>query len=128
MYWAAMGQPASAMASARELDIDVLPAIVGAVASWGIVVACGDAGCAGDAVAAADRAYAIAVGSFDAAHMRFVIADAHLEALLLAGRIAEAGCLAERLRQEAATLPGAAMLFSTALAGCAALGNRPSTF
>ena len=122
MYWAAMGQPANAMASAREHDIDVLPAIIGAVASWGIVVACGNAGCAGDAVAAADRAYAVAVGSFDAAHMRFVIADAHLEALLLAGRIGEAGCLAERLRQEAATLPGAAMLFSTALAGRAALG------
>jgi DNA-binding CsgD family transcriptional regulator len=122
MYWAAMGQPASAMALVRELDIDVLPAIVAAVASWGIVVACGDAGCTGDAVAAADRAYAIAVGSFDAAHMRFVVADAHLEALLLAGRIREAGCLAERLRREAANLPGAAMLFSAAIAGRASLG------
>jgi DNA-binding CsgD family transcriptional regulator len=122
MYWAAMGQPASAIALVRELDIDVLPAIVAAVASWGIVVACGDAGCTGDAVAAADRAYAIAVGSFDAAHMRFVVADAHLEALLLAGRIGEAGCLAERLRREAATLPGAAMLFSAAIAGRASLG------
>jgi DNA-binding CsgD family transcriptional regulator len=122
MYWAAMGQPARAMASARELDIDALPAIVAAVASWGVVVACGGAGCAGDAVAAADRAYAIAVGSFDATHMRFVIADAHLEALLLAGRIGEAGYLAERLRREADTLPGAAMLLSTAMAGRAALG------
>jgi DNA-binding CsgD family transcriptional regulator len=124
MYWAAMGQPAAAMASARvlDIDIDVLPGIVGAVASWGIVVACGDAGRASEAVAAADRGYAIALRAFDAAYMRFVIADAHLEALLLAGRIGEARCLAERLRREAATLPGAAVLFSTALAGRAAVG------
>jgi DNA-binding CsgD family transcriptional regulator len=122
MYWAAMGQSARAMASAQELDLDVLPAIVGTVASWGTVVACGDEGRACEAVAAADRAYAISVRSFDAAHMRFVIADAHLGALLLAGRIGEAGCLAQRLRQEAATLPGPALLFSAALAGRAALG------
>jgi len=122
MYWAAMGQPATALASARELDIDVLAAIVGAVASWGIVVACGDAGRSSEAVAAAERAYVIAVRSFDAAYMRFVVADAQLGALLLAGRVGEACCLAERLRREAASLPGAAVLFSTALAGRAALG------
>jgi DNA-binding CsgD family transcriptional regulator len=122
MYWAAMGAPATAMASAQKLDIDVLPAIVGAVASWGIVVACGDAGRASEAVAAAEHASAIAVRSFDAAYMRFVIADAHLGALLLAGRISEATSLGERLRREAATLPGAALLFSTASAGRAALG------
>ncbi|WP_136624830.1 hypothetical protein [Mycobacterium attenuatum] len=74
-----------------------------------------------DAVIAAERAYALAVRSFDAAHMRFVIADAHLEALLLASRISEAGCLAEGLRREAATLSGAAMVFSNALAGRTAL-------
>jgi DNA-binding CsgD family transcriptional regulator len=122
MYWAAMGQPATAMVSARDLDIDGLPAIIGTVASWGIVVACRDAGRASDAAAAADRAYAIAVRAFDAAYMRFVIADAHLGALLLAGRIGEARCLAQRLQREAATLPGAAALFATALAGRAALG------
>lgn len=122
MYWAAMGQPAPALASTQALDIDTLPAIVGTVASWGAVVAYGNAGHACDAVAAADRAYAIAVRSFDAAHMRFVVADAHLEALVLAGRIDEARCLADRLQREAATLPGAAMLFGAALAGRAALG------
>jgi DNA-binding CsgD family transcriptional regulator len=122
MYWAAMGQPAAAMASAREFDIDLLPAIVGTVASWGIAVASGDGGRVSDAVAAAERAYTIAVGSYDAAMMRFVIADAHLSALLLAGRIDEASCLAERLRREAANLPGSAALFSAALAGRVTLG------
>jgi DNA-binding CsgD family transcriptional regulator len=122
MYWAAMGEPAAAIPSARELDIDVLPAIVGTVASWALVVAGGDVGHTSEAVAAAERAYAIAVRAFDAAHMRFVIADAHVGALLLAGRIAEARSLAERLRREAETLPGAAVLFTTALAGRSALG------
>src|SRR5262249_17243319 len=122
MYWAAMGQPAAAMLSARNLDTDALPAIVGTVASWGLVVAGGDAGRTSEAVAAAERAYAIAVRAFDAAHMRFVIADAHLGALLLAGRIAEARSLTERLQREAETLPGAAVLFTMALAGRTALG------
>jgi DNA-binding CsgD family transcriptional regulator len=122
MYWAAMGHPAAAMDSAGELDIDLLPAIVGTVASWGLVVAAGDAGQTSDAVAAAERADAIAVGSFDAAHMRFVIADAHLGALLLAGRIGQARSLTERLRREAETLPGVAMLLTTAMVGRAALG------
>ena len=99
MYWAAMGQPAAAMQSARELDIDVLPAIVGAVASWGLVVAAGDAGQTSEAVAAAERADTIAAGAFDSAHMRFVIADAHLGALLLAGRIKEARSLTESLQR-----------------------------
>jgi DNA-binding CsgD family transcriptional regulator len=122
MHWAAMGQPAAAMASARELDIDLLPAIVGAVASWGIVVASGDVGRVSDAAAAAERAYSVAVGAFDAAHMRFVIADAHLGALLLAGRMGEAIRLAERVRHDAADLPGVAALFSAALSGRAAVG------
>jgi DNA-binding CsgD family transcriptional regulator len=122
MHWAAMGQPAAAMASAGELDIDLLPAIVGAVASWGIVVASGDVGRVSDAAAAAERAYSVAVGAFDAAHMRFVIADAHLGALLLAGRMGEAIRLAERVRHDAADLPGVAALFSAALSGRAAVG------
>lgn len=122
MHWAAMGQPAAAMASARELDIDLLPAIVGTVASWGIVVASGDVGRVSDAAAAAERAYSVAVGAFDAAHMRFVIADAHLGALLLAGRTGEAIRLAERVRHDTAALPGVAGLFSAALSGRAAVG------
>jgi DNA-binding CsgD family transcriptional regulator len=52
----------------------------------------------------------------------FLIADAHLGALLLAGRISEARDLAEHLRREAASQPGSALLFSTALGGRAALG------
>ena len=54
--------------------------------------------------------------------MRFNIADAHVSALLLAGRIADALDVAERVRRQAADLPGAAQLLGAAVAGRAALG------
>ena len=54
--------------------------------------------------------------------MRFNIADAHVSALLLAGRIADALEVAERVRRQAAELPGAAQLLGAAVAGRAALG------
>ena len=51
--------------------------------------------------------------SFDAAPapIGFVVADGHIGALLYSGRITEALCVAERLRQ-AADLPGIAQLLS----------------
>jgi DNA-binding CsgD family transcriptional regulator len=54
--------------------------------------------------------------------MRFNIADAHVSALLLSGRIGDAVEVAERMRQEAADLPGTAQLLGAAVAGRAALG------
>jgi DNA-binding CsgD family transcriptional regulator len=54
--------------------------------------------------------------------MRFNVADAHLSALLLSGRINEALDVAERVRQQAADLPGAAESLGAAVAGRAALG------
>ncbi len=54
--------------------------------------------------------------------MRFNIADAHVSALLLAGRVAEALDVAEQVRWQAADLPGAAQLLGAAVAGRAALG------
>ena len=46
-------------------------------------------------MAFAEAGYTVATRSFDAPHMRFNIADAHISALLLAGRIADAVDLAE---------------------------------
>ena len=79
-------------------------------------------GAPAEAVAVADAGYAAAARSFDAPHMRFNIADAHVSALLLAGRIADALEVAERVRRQAADLPGAAQLLGAAVAGRAALG------
>ncbi|PRC56240.1 hypothetical protein C6A85_39620, partial [Mycobacterium sp. ITM-2017-0098] len=54
--------------------------------------------------------------------MRFNIADSHVSALLLAGRVDDAVDVAERVRSQATTLPGAAQLLGAAVAGRAALG------
>jgi DNA-binding CsgD family transcriptional regulator len=81
-----------------------------------------DAGRAAEAVAMADAGYAVATRCLDAPHMSFNIADAHISALQLAGRVTDALEVAERVRQEAADLPGAAQLLGAAVAGRAALG------
>ncbi|WKG06153.1 LuxR family transcriptional regulator [Mycolicibacterium sp. HK-90] len=121
VYWATVGEPARARTASSDLDLDALPAIVGAVTAWAVAVSCGDAGAADEAVAAAQGGYRITDASFDAAHTRFVVADAHIGALLLAGRIHEALEEAERLTARAAELPGVAQLFGSALTGRAAL-------
>jgi DNA-binding CsgD family transcriptional regulator len=54
--------------------------------------------------------------------MTFNIADAHISALLLSGRVSDALDVAERIRRQAADLPGAARLLGVAIAGRAALG------
>jgi DNA-binding CsgD family transcriptional regulator len=54
--------------------------------------------------------------------MRFNIADAEVTALLLSGQVTDALDVAERTRQQAADLPGAAQLLGAAVAGRAALG------
>jgi DNA-binding CsgD family transcriptional regulator len=122
VYWAASGNPAEAAAVSKDLVPEALPAVVGAVTSWAIAVAAGDAGRAAEATANAHMGYRIATRAFDAAHMRFVIADAHVGALLLSGQIHAAGEAAEMIRRQAVDQPGAAQSFGAALAGRAALG------
>ena len=73
-------------------------------------------------MAAADAGYAVATRTLDAPHMRFNIADAEVSALLLSGQVSDALEVAERTRQQAANLPGAAQLLGAAVAGRAALG------
>ncbi len=56
--------------------------------------------------------------------MRFnILADSHVSALVLSGRLGDAAnAVAERVQQQAADLPGAAQLLGAAVAGRAALG------
>ena len=122
VYWAAMGRPEAARKSAHDLVSDQLPALAGAASAWAIVVASGDAGRITEAIAAAEAGYTVATCSFDAAYMRFPIADVHIGALVLSGRVTEASVAAEQLRKQAADLPGAAQLFSNGISGRAALG------
>ncbi len=117
-----MGSPELALKSSQGLDLNELPAVVGAQTAALIAVASGDAGRTTDAVAAAEAGYAIVDSSFDAENVRFVVTDGHVGALLKSGRIAEACSPTDRLRRQWADLPGLLQLLGRAVAGRAALG------
>ena len=122
VYWFATDQPDAAIQASKKLALDDPPAVVGAEIAWALADMSAGAGRTTEAVAVADARYAVAARSFDAPHMRFNIADAHVSALLQAGRIADALEVAERVRRQAADLPGEAQLLGAAAAGRAALG------
>lgn len=122
VYWFAIDRPDAATVSSKSLVLEDLPPIVGTETAWALAAIRADAGCTAEAEAVADAGYDIATRCLDAPHMRFNIADAHVSALLLAGRIPDARAVAERVRDQAADLPGAAQLLGAAIAGRAALG------
>jgi DNA-binding CsgD family transcriptional regulator len=122
VYWFAMDQPGLAMEVSKDLALEDLPAVVDAEIAWTLAAISADAGRTSEAVAVADAGYTVATRSFDAPQMRFNIADAHVSALLLSGRVSDAVDVAERVRQLAADLPGTAHLLGAAVAGRAALG------
>ena len=99
VYWFAMDQPDAAMQASKNLALDDLPAVVGAEIAWALAAISADAGRTTEAVAVADAGYTVATRSFDAPHMRFNIADAHVSALLLSGRVSDALEVAERVRR-----------------------------
>ncbi|HUL99087.1 MAG TPA: helix-turn-helix transcriptional regulator, partial [Mycobacterium sp.] len=121
VYWFATDRPDAATQVSKAIALDDLP-VVGAEIAWALTAISADAGRTTEAVAIADAGYAVAARSFDAPQMRFNIADAHVSALLLSGRVNDALDVAEQVRQEAADLPGAAQLLGAAVAGRAALG------
>src|SRR6476620_8119750 len=89
--WAGRMRPRE---SSKTLALEELPDLVAArTTAWAITVACGDAGRVTEAVAAAQAGYAVPTRSF------VVLPDAHVGALLLAGRIAEAWQVADRFRR-----------------------------
>ncbi len=122
VYWFAMDQPSLAMEASKDLALDDLPAVVDAEIAWTLAAISADAGRTAEAVAIADAGYTVATRSFDAPQMKFNIADAHVTALLLSGRVGDAVEVAERVRQEAADLPGTAHLLGAAVAGRAEIG------
>ncbi len=122
VYWFAMDRPDAAALASKNLALDNLPPIVGTETAWALAAISADAGHAAEAVDIAETGYTIATRCLDAPHMTFNIADAHLSALLLSGRIRDALDVAERVRRQAADLPGAAESLGAAVAGRAALG------
>ena len=122
VYWFAMDRPDAARLASASFTLADLPAIIGSETAWALAAIAADAGRTAEALAIADVGYSLATRSFDAPHMRFNIADAHISALMLAGRVGDAIDVAERERRQATDLPGAAQLLGAAVAGRAALG------
>jgi DNA-binding CsgD family transcriptional regulator len=122
VYWSVMGNPEDARKAWQGFSLDALPAVVGAQAAAFLAVASGDAGRTTEALIAADAGDAIVDSSFDAAHLRFVVADGRVGALLASGRMVEALAAGAKLRRESEDLPGVAALIGCAVAGRAALG------
>jgi DNA-binding CsgD family transcriptional regulator len=121
VYWFAMDEPDAAVQASKNLALEDLP-VVGAEIAWALAQMSADAGRTAEALAFANAGYTVATRSFDAPQMRFNIADAEVSALLLSGQVTDALEVAERTRQQAAHLPGAAQLLGAAVAGRAALG------
>ena len=88
VYWAAMGKPEAARQSSKSLALEELPELVGAETAWALRSMSADAG-RPRSRAAAQAGYAVATRLFDAPHL-VNIADAHVGALLLAGRVEDA--------------------------------------
>ncbi|MEB3031508.1 helix-turn-helix transcriptional regulator [[Mycobacterium] nativiensis] len=122
VYWFAVDRPDAARQAAGKLDLDELPAVVGAEIAWVLAAIAADAGRVTEAVATAEAGYRVVARSLEAPHMGFNIADAHVGALLMAGRVNDAGETAERVSRQAEDLPGAAQSLGAAVAGVAALG------
>ncbi|MGB3333925.1 MAG: LuxR C-terminal-related transcriptional regulator [Mycobacterium sp.] len=122
VYWFAVDRPDVARQAAEVLDMEELPAVVGAEIAWVLAAIAADAGRTAEAVATAEAGHGVAARSLDAPQMSFNIADAHIGALLMAGRVGDAVEAAERVSRQAAELPGAAGSLGVAVAGLAALG------
>ncbi|BBY65323.1 helix-turn-helix transcriptional regulator [Mycolicibacterium helvum] len=122
VHWFATDNPQAAKRAANKLALADLPPVVGAEIGWALTVISGEAGQTAEAEAHAEAGYQAATRRFDAPQMRFNIADAHLTALLLAGRVREAVAVADGVRRQGDDLPGDAHLLGAAVAGRAALG------
>src|SRR5690606_14940223 len=106
---------------AGAVVVDELPGIIGAETAWALTLAAGEAGRTAEAVAAADTGYRLTARFSDAAYTRFTLTDAHVTALILAGRIAAAVDTATVLDRQVGDLPGGTALLARGVAGRAAL-------
>jgi DNA-binding CsgD family transcriptional regulator len=121
VYWFTLDRPQEAIQASKSLVLEDLPAVAGAETAWVLAVMYADAGQTATAVAVANTGYTVASRFFDSPQMRFNIADAHVSALLLVGKIADGLEVAQQVREQGAEMPGAANLLGAAIAGRAAL-------
>jgi DNA-binding CsgD family transcriptional regulator len=120
---ASEARPREAVAAAQQADFGTLPPVAGLVAVWALVIALGDIGAISEASRVAAVGYARAAESLEAAYPGVGLADHHVTALLLAGRIPDAQEIAAETRQRCADMPGIASTVATAITGLAALSR-----
>jgi DNA-binding CsgD family transcriptional regulator len=117
VYWATMGRPETARKSYKALVLDELPDFVAELTARAVVFASGDAGRTSKAVAAAHAGYVSAHRVFDAAHLRFAIADGHIGALLQSGQVGPAWDVADLVQTQVAGFADAAKPYGAAVVG-----------
>jgi DNA-binding CsgD family transcriptional regulator len=122
VHAAAMGDAPTAQDLMTRFTLDELrDHVVGQIANMGSAIL-GIAGRTSDAIALARNGRARVATSLDSAVVRFGIGDGYVRALVLAGRIAEAFEVTERLRQEAMGVPSVGPLLAVAMGCRATLG------
>jgi DNA-binding CsgD family transcriptional regulator len=117
VYWATMGRPETARESCKALVLDELPDFVAEMTARAVVFASGDAGRTSEAEAAAHAGYVSARRAFDAAHLRFAIADGHIGALLQSGRVGQAWAVADLVQEQVAEFADTAKPYGAAVVG-----------
>lgn len=120
---ASAARPREAVEAAQPVDLEPLPAVAALVAVWALVIALGDLGAISEATRVAAEGYARAATSLEATYPGVGLADHHVTALLLAGRVQEAEATAAETRRRCADMPGIASTVATAINGLAALGR-----
>ncbi|HET9443287.1 MAG TPA: LuxR C-terminal-related transcriptional regulator, partial [Acidimicrobiales bacterium] len=117
-----LGRAEQAVGSARDLLApDEVLDPVAVFARWGLTAGLAVLGCAGRAGQAAVEGYEVASRMPDGPMLRLGIADHHVQALRLAGRVAEAGVVARERHAESAGDLGPAQAMGVALLGQASL-------
>ncbi|BBX15872.1 helix-turn-helix transcriptional regulator [Mycolicibacterium duvalii] len=122
VYWFAVDRP-DAVPHWETTTFDELPAIVGAETAWAMTTVHADAGRTSAAVHAAAAGRRAVTRSSEAPHMAFNIEDSHVSALWRAGEIDAIDEVTDRVRRQAADLPGSGQALGAAIAGRAALAR-----
>jgi DNA-binding CsgD family transcriptional regulator len=114
-------RPHEAIAAAESLDPDALPDLAALVVAWGLTIALGDVGRTAEAVAAATRGLDRAARSHDAPFQATTLTDLYLTALLLTGRLHDAGSFVEDVLRRWGDAPGLTAVAANAYAASVAL-------
>lgn len=105
-YWAFLGNPDASRKASKDLVLEDLPGSNGLDVAWSITQSSGDIGRTAEAVEAASAGYQFVTRTLETPHVVGFIAIAHVSALVLSGYLADARKVAERVREQAADLPG----------------------